>query len=85
MNIENMISELEDKRNKLEVAINSLRALTPHRGRPKTVGTVRQASELPGPVIWRKKRNLSPAGRRAISQAVKRYWAKRRKEEAKAA
>ncbi len=48
------------------------------RGRPKgsknTTKTVKAA---------KKKRNLSPEGRKAIAEAMKRRWAERRKEEKK--
>jgi hypothetical protein len=73
-----IISEIDAQIAKLQQA-RSLLAGTPTiragRGRPKAtkVVAVRSAN----------KRRLSPSGRKAISEAMKRRWAERRKQLAK--
>lgn len=51
------------------------------RGRPKGSKNAATASEAPAPV--KGKRKLSPEGRKAIADAMKRRWAERRKQSAK--
>jgi hypothetical protein len=57
----------------------------PRRGRPKgstnAVKTVAVKAVKPA----KRKRNLSPEGRKRIAEAMKRRWAERRKEAPKAA
>jgi hypothetical protein len=48
----------------------------PKRGRPK--GSVN--TPKPAKAKKKKKRNLSPEGRKRIAEAMKRRWAERRKE-----
>ncbi len=52
-------------------------------GRPRKVATV--AATIPVKPAKKKKRNLSPEGRKRIAEAVKRRWASQRKSTAIAA
>ncbi len=47
------------------------------RGRPKGSGTKKAVK------VAKKKRNLTPEGRKRIAEAMKRRWAAQRKEEVK--
>ena len=51
------------------------------RGRPKGSKNVSTATDAPAPA--KGKRKLSPEGRKAIADAMKRRWAERRKQAAK--
>ena len=68
MDIQNLVSALENERNRLDQAISALEVLTstaPRRGRPP------KATSTGG-----KRRRLSPAARKRISEAMKQRWAK---------
>ena len=71
--VEKVISQLERQRSAIDRAISALREIT---GSPAT-----------GPVhgiTQRKKRHLSPEGRRRIIEATKRRWAAKRTAQAAA-
>ncbi len=51
------------------------------RGRPK--GSKNASTAAAAPVAAKSKRKLSPEGRKAIAEAMKRRWAERRKQTAK--
>jgi len=53
----------------------------PRRGRPK--GSVNAVKAVKAAKPAKRKRNLSPEGRKRIADAMKRRWAERRKEVAK--
>ena len=68
MDIQNLVSALENERNRLDQAISALEVLTstaPRRGRPP------KATSTGG-----KRRRMSPAARKRISEAMKQRWAK---------
>jgi predicted HAD superfamily phosphohydrolase YqeG len=57
-------------------------ASKPRRGRPKgSTSAVKSAVKKPA----KRKRNLTPEGRKRIADAMRRRWAERRKEAAKPA
>jgi len=84
MDVSKIVSEIDAKIASLQQARAVLVGLNltegaptmKRRGRPKgsknSTKTVKPA---------KKKRNLSPEGRKAIAEAMKRRWAERRKEE----
>ncbi len=53
------------------------------RGRPKGSKNASTAAAAAAPVTARSKRKLSPEGRKAIADAMKRRWAERRKQTGK--
>jgi hypothetical protein len=53
------------------------------RGRPKGSKNVAPAVAVPVTVATKSKRKLSPEGRKAIADAMKRRWAERRKQTGK--
>jgi len=55
----------------------------PRRGRPK--GSTNSAKAATAAKPAKRKRNLSPEGRKRIAEAMKRRWAERRNEASKAA
>jgi hypothetical protein len=68
MDIQNLVSDLKAERNRLDQAISALEVLTstaPRRGRPP------KATSTGG-----KRRRMSPAARKRISEAMKQRWAK---------
>ena len=64
MNTEGIIAELEAERDRLTQAIGLLQGNQPRRGRPRGTG---------------KRRRLSPAAKKRISDAMKKRWAARKK------
>ena|ERR1019366_8951464 len=67
MDIQNLVLALKNERNRLDQAISALEVLTstaPRRGRPP------RATSTGG-----KRRRLSPAARKRISEAMKQRWA----------
>ncbi len=82
MALEDVISQIDAEIAKLQQARALLAgtpdALKPGRGRPK--GSKNTAAEKPAPAAPAKKskRQLSPEGRKAIADAMKRRWAERR-------
>jgi hypothetical protein len=75
------LSELKSERDHINTAISALEALTGHAAHrvitmPKSAAT---------PAKGRKKRNLTAAGRKRLSENMKRRWAERRKAAAKLA
>ena len=68
MDIQNLVSDLKAERNRLDQAISALEVLAstaPRRGRPP------KATSTGG-----KRRRMSPAARKRISEAMKQRWAK---------
>src|SRR5271157_4238818 len=68
MDIQAIVSNLKDERSRIDQAISALEGLTstaPRRGRPpKAIAT------------GGKRRRMSPAARKRISEAMKQRWAK---------
>ena len=70
MNIDRILSDLRAEKDRIERAISALEGGAPaRRGRP--VGSTN-----------RRKRRLSPEGRRRLSEMMKKRWAERRKHKA---
>jgi hypothetical protein len=68
MDIQTIVSDLKAERNRIDQAISALEGLTstaPRRGRP-----------LKAPTTSGKRRRMSPAARKRISEAMKQRWAK---------
>jgi len=81
--VNRIISEIDAQISKLQQARDLLSGtvakLGNRPGRPKGSKNARPAAVNPG------KRKLSPEGRKRIAEAMKRRWAERRKQAAKAA
>jgi hypothetical protein len=84
MDVSKIVAEIDAKIASLQQARAALIGLDevitsakPRRGRPK--GSTNIAKTVT------RKRNLTPEGRKKIAEAMKRRWAERRKELAKAA
>jgi hypothetical protein len=79
MDIKSVLSQLELERDRVNQAIAALQQLqgipvAPRRGRPPK-------NQQGGAVaIMPKKRTMSPAARKRISEMMKKRWAKRRKK-----
>ena len=68
MNLEEILSELRSERDRLDQAISALE------------GGRKRAGRKPGPKPGgRRKRRLTPEGRRRLSEMMKKRWADRRK------
>ena len=81
MNTEQILAVLVLERDKLNRAIEALGAPVKRRGRPKNPLAEISAT----PTATAAKRNgMSAARRKAQSEKMKAYWAKRRKQTAKA-
>jgi hypothetical protein len=59
--------------------------MKPRRGRPKGSTNAAKAAGQTATKTARRKRNLSPEGRKRIAEAMTRRWAERRKQAPKAA
>jgi hypothetical protein len=59
----------------LELNLNEVETTPKRRGRPKGSKNAKTA-----PKTAKKKRNLTPEGRKRIAEAMKRRWAERRKD-----
>ena len=72
MDIQTLVSNLKVERNRIDQAISALEGLTSpssvRRGRPPKA---KQASPAPG----KKRRGMSAAARKRISEAMKKRWA----------
>jgi len=66
VNIEQILSELRSERDRLDQAISALEGGKRRPGRPPSTGV-------------RRKRRLTPEGRRRLSEMMKKRWAERRK------
>jgi hypothetical protein len=82
MSTEHIAALLIWERDKLNRAIEALGTPVKRRGRPpkNPLVAVTPTAEAPAP---KKRRSLSPAKRKAQSERMKAYWAKRRKQAAK--
>jgi hypothetical protein len=82
MSTEHIVALLILERDKLNRAIEALGTPVKRRGRPpkNPLTAVTAAAEAPAP---KKRRGLSPAERKAQSERMKAYWAKRKKQAAK--
>lgn len=77
MDVSRILSEIDAEIARLQQARSALTAIAgsgtvaPRRGRPK--GSINKKTAAP-----RRKRNLTPEGRKRIAEAMKRRWAERR-------
>ena len=84
MDVTRILSEIDAEIARLQQARSALNAIAgsgtvaPRRGRPK--GSVNKKT-----TTSRRKRNLSPEGRKRIADAMKRRWAERRAATSKGA
>jgi hypothetical protein len=79
MDIQSVLSQLEAERNRVTQAIEALQQLQgisskPRRGRPP------KNQQSAGVIAMPKKRTMSPAARRRISEMMKKRWAERRRK-----
>ncbi|MGA8939752.1 MAG: hypothetical protein WB439_11375 [Acidobacteriaceae bacterium] len=79
--IDAKIASLQQARAVLLALDESVLVVKPRRGRPKGSTNASKAASKPA----KRKRNLSPEGRKRIAEAMKRRWAERRKEAPKKA
>jgi hypothetical protein len=83
MDVSRILSEIDAEISRLQQARGALTALAgtgtvaaaPRRGRPPKNAS---AGENKAPAGTRRKRNLTPEGRKRIADAMKRRWAERR-------
>ena len=82
MGTEHIVALLISERDKLNRAIDALGTPVKRRGRPpkNPFTAMTAAADTPAP---KKRRGLSPAKRKAQSERMKAYWAKRKKQAAK--
>lgn len=87
MAITDVIAQIDAEIAKLQQAktlLNGAEAPKSGRGRPKGSKNVSTTAAAAAPVASKSsKRKLSPEGRKAIADAMKRRWAERRKQTAK--
>jgi hypothetical protein len=91
MDVSNIIAEIDAKIASLQqarVVLAGLGETTPvvvkaKRGRPKGSTNAVKAAKVAKP--GKRKRNLSPEGRKRIAEAMKRRWAERRAQTTKPA
>ncbi len=95
MDVRKIIAEIDAKIASLQQARAVLIGLNegaveekPRRGRPKgstNAARAAAAAKAAAPRVRRKRRNLSPEGRKRIADAMKRRWEERRKAGSKTA
>jgi hypothetical protein len=66
-----------------KVLLSGAPAAKSGRGRPKGSKNASTTAAAPAPVAAKSKRKLSPEGRKAIAEAMKKRWAERRKQAGK--
>lgn len=74
--IDAKIASLQQARAVLVGLDETTPAVKPRRGRPK--GSTNAAKVIAAVKVSKRKRNLSPEGRKRIAEAMKRRWAERR-------
>lgn len=83
MDLKSVLEQLQTERDRVNQAIAALETLqgissAPRRGRPP-----KNPSQYSGTVVsMPKKRTMSPAARRRISEMMKKRWAERRRRKA---
>jgi hypothetical protein len=80
MSLERIVSELKVERNRLDQAISVLESGHAGNGRKPAR---RLSASVSTPSLRKRRRHLTPAGRRKLSQLMKQRWAERRKKVAK--
>jgi hypothetical protein len=74
MNIKQIVSQLKKERDDLNRAISALEAI----GGQQSRGAKNSEKTAPGKTLKKGRKGLSAAGRRRISEAMKKRWAERR-------
>jgi Spy/CpxP family protein refolding chaperone len=88
MDIGSIVSELKAERNRIDQAITILEASSIHPGQARNrrraalAAPHRAASVRHTPSVGKRRRHLTPEGRRRLSQLMKQRWAERRKKAA---
>ena len=83
MGTEHIVGLLISERDKLNRAIEALGTPVKRRGRPPKNPIAGAATAMAATSAPKKRRGLSPAKRKAQSERMKAYWAKRKKQAAK--
>jgi hypothetical protein len=83
MRTEHIVALLISERDKLNRAIEALGTPVKRRGRPPKNPLAAPVAAIPEAPAPKKRRRLSPAKRKAQSERMKAYWAKRKKQAAK--
>ena len=86
MALADVIGQIDAEIAKLQQAKALLSGAAPvksGRGRPKGSKNASTIAAAAAPAVKKRKRTLSPEGRKAIADAMKRRWAERRKQTAK--
>ena len=83
MSTEHIIALLISERDKLNRAIEALGTAVKRRGRPPKNPLAALVTTAVGRPAPKKRARLSPAKRKAQSERMKAYWAKRKKQAAK--
>jgi hypothetical protein len=83
MNTEHILALLISERDKLNRAIEALGMPVKRRGRPPKNPLAAVLTTAAVKAAPKKRRGLSPAKRKAQSERMKAYWAKRKKQSAK--
>lgn len=74
MDLDRIIQELKDERSRLDQAINALESAGTGTGRGRRPGRPAGAANR-----TKRTHNISPEGRRRLSEMMKKRWAERRK------
>jgi hypothetical protein len=82
MSTEHIVALLISERDKLNRAIEALGTTVKRRGRPPK-NPLTAVTATAAPPASKKRRGLSPAKRKAQSERMKAYWARRKKQAAK--
>jgi len=83
MNTEHILALLISERDKLNRAIEALGIPVKRRGRPPKNPLAAAATNAAVKAASKKRSGMNPARRKAQSERMKAYWAKRRKQAAK--
>ena len=88
MEVSRIIAEIDAQISKLQQArallAGTSQSATKGRGRPKGRPVAVKAAAAAPKAVTSRKRKLSPEGRKRIADAMKKRWAERRKQNAKA-
>jgi hypothetical protein len=76
LDVNRIVSELEEERDRLDQAINLLK----ERNGTATTRKTRKAIATNGKVSSRSRRGLTAAGRKRLSEMMKKRWAERKRK-----
>lgn len=80
MNVENMIADLENERERIDAAISALRGI---HSTPTNERNTRAINRGTSKVVTRKRKPMSKATKKHLSEMAKSRWADRRKADSK--